>query len=239
MLVIGHRGCGAGATENTLFSFRRAIELGADGVELDVRSTADGMVVVHHDPVVAGFGPIHRLRAEQLPPHIPNLEQVLGLLSGVVVDIEVKNSHREIGHDPTEATSRRVAEIVARMNGPRQSPEVCVSSFSLASLDPLRDSALSMGLVIGHGANFLLGLRRAFEHGCSAVHAWRKTIGKSGITIAHELGIEVWAWTVDTPRATAQLRDAGADALITNRIQIARETLSHLGEEDAPRRGAT
>ena len=55
-LVLGHRGASAGAPENTVAAFTRARELGADGVELDVRRTADGVLVVHHDPDVRGVG---------------------------------------------------------------------------------------------------------------------------------------------------------------------------------------
>ena len=57
-LVFGHRGASAVAPENTILAFARARELGADGVELDVRRTADDVLVVHHDPHVDGFGVI-------------------------------------------------------------------------------------------------------------------------------------------------------------------------------------
>src|SRR5438045_594778 len=55
-LVLGHRGASAAARENTLAAFTRAREMGADGVELDVRRTADGVLVVHHDPDAEGVG---------------------------------------------------------------------------------------------------------------------------------------------------------------------------------------
>src|SRR3954469_3561814 len=57
-LVLGHRGASAAAPENTVAAFVRARELGADGVELDVRRAADDVLVVHHDPHVEGFGVI-------------------------------------------------------------------------------------------------------------------------------------------------------------------------------------
>ena len=55
--VIAHRGASADALENSLAAFRRAVALGADGIELDVHSTLDGAFVVHHDPVVPAVGP--------------------------------------------------------------------------------------------------------------------------------------------------------------------------------------
>ena len=65
-LVLGHRGAPRAARENTVEAFRRAVELGADGVELDVRRTADDVLVVHHDPAVEGVGPIVGATAAEL-----------------------------------------------------------------------------------------------------------------------------------------------------------------------------
>lgn len=69
-LVIGHRGAAAYAPENTLVSFRRALELGADALEFDVRRAADGVAVVMHDPTVDRTtdhtGPVHRYTSTEL-----------------------------------------------------------------------------------------------------------------------------------------------------------------------------
>ena len=68
--VLGHRGSpyrAAGIAENTLAAFDRSRQLGADGVELDVRMTADGELAVHHDPEVPGLGPVAGLNAAMLP----------------------------------------------------------------------------------------------------------------------------------------------------------------------------
>src|SRR5947209_6613253 len=80
-LVLGHRGASHARPENTLAAFARARELGADGVELDARRSADGWIVVHHDPAVIGFGLIAEngftaLRAAH--PEIPTLVEALG-----------------------------------------------------------------------------------------------------------------------------------------------------------------
>ena len=55
-LVFGHRGASAAAPENTVEAFSKARALGADGVELDVRRSADGVLMVHHDAEIAGLG---------------------------------------------------------------------------------------------------------------------------------------------------------------------------------------
>jgi Glycerophosphoryl diester phosphodiesterase len=112
-LVLAHRGACKRAPENTIEAFRLAAELGADGVELDARRTADGVIVVSHDPVIEGFGllvehPFATLRAEV--PSVPTLEEVLALLTGtldLLVNIEIKCF-------PTSPTPIRNASSCAR-----------------------------------------------------------------------------------------------------------------------------
>lgn len=77
-LVVAHRGASSVAPENTLEAFTRAIELGADVVELDVRRNHDGGLVITHDPLPA-------------PPEAPTLEQVVELCAGrIALDVELK-----------------------------------------------------------------------------------------------------------------------------------------------------
>src|SRR3954469_14433888 len=72
-LVLGHRGASAAAPENTVAAFARARELGADGVELDVRRSADGVLVVHHDPDLRDAGPIKAMTLAELRATQPDL----------------------------------------------------------------------------------------------------------------------------------------------------------------------
>ncbi len=96
-LVIAHRGASGDAYENSAAAFRRAVELRADGVELDIHATQDGHLLVHHDPEVKGLGSIAALPAASLARHhlpngepIPTLTEALSILTGLDVWIEVK-----------------------------------------------------------------------------------------------------------------------------------------------------
>src|ERR1043166_1798802 len=87
--VLAHRGPSGYACENSLAAFREAVRLGADGVELDIHTTADGSLLIHHDPVIPGLGPIsshplEAIRATPLPngEPIPILEEALAMLGG-------------------------------------------------------------------------------------------------------------------------------------------------------------
>ena len=96
-MVIAHRGASGDAYENSPAAFRRAVELRADGVELDIHATEDGHLLVHHDPQVTGLGMIGSLPAASLASHrlpngepIPTLAEALSILAGLDVWIEVK-----------------------------------------------------------------------------------------------------------------------------------------------------
>src|SRR3954471_19199034 len=85
-LRIAHRGMPRLARENTLPSFELAMDAGADGLELDVHTTADGVVVVHHDPDLGGGGRIDAMTLAELRRHeaapgvpIPTLEELCAL----------------------------------------------------------------------------------------------------------------------------------------------------------------
>jgi glycerophosphoryl diester phosphodiesterase len=83
-LVVAHRGASAIAAENTLAAFEAAIAIGADMVEFDVRSTADGVLVVTHDPLPSSS-------YEELQPRPPRLEEVVEVCAGRIgLDVELK-----------------------------------------------------------------------------------------------------------------------------------------------------
>ncbi len=99
--IIAHRGASARELENTLEAFRLAKELGADWVEMDVRQTSDGVLVLHHDAHLANSRsqPIASIDSQDLPPHVPTLAQALEVCEGVGVVVEIKNDPREPGYD--------------------------------------------------------------------------------------------------------------------------------------------
>ena len=136
--LLGHRGGSGPWRENTLEAFAGGIGLGADGVELDVRRTSDGRLVVHHDAEIAGIGAIAGLRASEIPPWVPGLEEALTACAGAAVNVEVKNAPTEPGFDPEETAATEVVAVLAGTGGGKAAPaHVIVSSFWPASLQAL------------------------------------------------------------------------------------------------------
>src|SRR5260370_6189299 len=93
--VLAHRGASAVAPENSLEAFCEARRLGADGVELDVRRSADGALVVHHDAEIAGVGRVAALKVVDLPPVVPLLEPAIAACGDLLVNIELKDLPRD------------------------------------------------------------------------------------------------------------------------------------------------
>jgi glycerophosphoryl diester phosphodiesterase len=133
VLVIAHRGAPRRARENTVASFRAAVEAGAGAIELDVRRTADDALVVHHDPALEDGRPLSSCRRDELPAHIPTMATALDACAGTVVDVEIKNLPGEADFDPTDA----IADAVVALLGARPEPQETwlISSFRRETID--------------------------------------------------------------------------------------------------------
>ncbi|HEY9647270.1 MAG TPA: glycerophosphodiester phosphodiesterase [Chroococcidiopsis sp.] len=98
-LVIAHRGASAYEPENTMAAFRRAIALGADMIELDVRRSQDGVLVIHHDADLEGqaIATLTWNEIQAIAPQVPTLDAVIALCKGkILLDVELK----ETGYEP-------------------------------------------------------------------------------------------------------------------------------------------
>lgn len=228
-LIYAHRGASAKAPENTIRAFEVAIEEKADGVELDVRLAADGIVVVAHDPdlkrVAGRPGRVAALSSRELgalSPAIPTLDETLDLLlpSELRINVEIKPDV------PSRlALTRAVAAIWERRRLPER---VFISSFWPAILIGLRwmrcpaeqaflFDAEHTGIWRAAMIERLLTLEGVHPHFplCTpeTVAAWRSR------------GRFVNAWTVDAPERALALAQMGVDGLITNDPAAVRKAL--------------
>jgi glycerophosphoryl diester phosphodiesterase len=224
VLVIGHRGAAAHAPENTLASFRKALELGADMIELDVHLSSDGELVVIHDDTLDrttdGFGPVSSMTLSDLREldagggeRVPMLREVLELIGGQCgVDIELKG----------EGTAGPVASMLRRSvdEGPFAPGSLLVTSFNpieLMEFAPLcpevRIGILVEGVpegvveVGGHLAVRTIGL----DHRFMTEEVVRECI---------RAGFEVHAWTVNDMERARMLIGWGVGAIITDRPEL-------------------
>jgi len=216
--VFAHRGCTEdGFIENTLEAFTQAGRRGADGVELDVRLTADGALAVHHDAEVPGAGPVSSLGVADLPAHVPLLGDVLAVCDGMVVNVEIKNPPQDPGFDPSEAVAGLTAAVIEEEGW---SGRVLVSSFQVATLRAVQaaDGRLALGALWGFGDDPGAALREAAETGIGAVHPFVSVVTPELVVGAHALGLAVNVWTVNATDDLAAMVALGVDAVITDRL---------------------
>ena len=218
--VFAHRGCTDGFVENTLVAFAEARRLGADGVELDVRLTADGALAVHHDAEVPGAGPVANLGVSELPGHVPLLADALAVCEGMVVNVEIKNAPSDPGHDPGEAVAALTA---ATLEETGWTSRVIVSSFQLPTLRAVRaaDSRLALGMLWGIVANPAEALAEALSGGFRAIHPFVASVDPALVERAHAAGLGVNVWTVNAPEDLRAMVAARVDAVITDRLRDA------------------
>lgn len=196
-----------------------AVAARADGVELDVRRSADGALVVHHDAEIEGLGLIRDLRAADLPVWVPLLDQAVEACAGLQVNIEIKNLPTEPDFDSTEGLATQVARFV--VDGDLVD-RVIVSSFNLKAIAQVRaaEPAVSTGYLTLPIWDQRACLDQIRAGGHQALHPQHLAVNDELCRAAHDEGVVVNTWTVDDPDRMVWLAEAGVDAIITNRPEV-------------------
>ena len=212
--VIAHRGASRLARENTIEAFRTAVSVGAAGIELDARRSADGVLVVHHDARVAGR-PLVELPAADLPPWIPTLASALDACEGAFVNVEIKNDPSEPDFDPQETVAAGViAELARRSNAPSN---WIISSFRIETVDRCRElnqAIPTAWLTINAPGSAEIESVAAAGH--AAVHPWVPTVDQPLIDACHAAGLRVNTWTCNEPERAVELASWGIDGICTD-----------------------
>ena len=216
---IGHRGAPREYPENTLPAFARAIERGADGIELDVHVTTDGVPVVHHDPEVrVGAGRAasralaqmswKQVSAVEVSPGIaiPSLEQVLTAVGDrATVYVELK------GRNSAEATLDLIATTSARCAVHSFDHEAIARAAELAP-------AVRRGILFDDYPSDIDAAMRD----SSALDVWPewRLIDAPLVARVHARGGRVIAWTVNTTAAAEELIRLGVDGLCGDDVRL-------------------
>lgn len=222
--IFAHRGSAHLNRENTVGAFVAARELGADGIELDVRRTADGALVVHHDAELPDAGPIAELSLAELPEWLPSLEAALDACRPIQVNVEIKQREGEWGPELDDPLAFDVARLLARRS---EAARIIVSSFSLRTINAVRATvpSLATAFLVEVAEDPFRAIATAHEHGHGGVHPFFLSVDKALIRDAKAEGIAIRTWTVDDPARIAALADMGAAAVITNDVPAARRAL--------------
>lgn len=239
-LNIGHRGASAAAPQNTLAAFHQAIELGADGVELDAQLSADGVVVVMHDFVVEtttdGAGRVadktlaelkaldagSKFSHEFAGERIPTLAQVFEAVKDkLLVNIELK--------DFDSFGGRLEAPVLEVVRKHAMEKRVLFSSFNPFVLRAVKRLAPDIPAGLLYREDLAIHLRRAWlapfiPH--EARHPRFPMVTEATLEWCHARGLRVNTWTVDEPAEMRRLIALGVDGIITNKPGVLRSVLA-------------
>ena len=219
-LVIAHRGASGYAPENTLPAFRKALELNADMIELDVYTLADGEVVCFHDDglerLTGGEGLItdftlpelSQLRVAGKHP-IPRLTEVLDLIARKLrINVELKGPG-------TAAPVHAIIEEYTKNHG-WEKTDFLISSFRQTELRRMRtlDAEIPVG-ILPHDAP-LAALEIGRELDAESINAYHETLDPESVRTIHDAGFRIYAWTVNEHADIHRLLELGIDGLITN-----------------------
>ncbi|MBL1068111.1 glycerophosphodiester phosphodiesterase family protein [Streptomyces sp. 7-21] len=218
LLTVGHRGLMGAEPENTLRSFRRADREGLDAVELDLRLSKDGELVVMHDAEVDrttdGSGAVAAL----------TLAELRGLDAGLGERVPLFTEALDAVRAPLQAEikDRAAAQVLARVLAERdEDRRVTVISFHDEALREI--SALlpgvARGLVAGRSAPSVP--ERAAALGASLVSCELRWLDEETVGRCHDAGLTVLAWTVNTGEELSRARQLGLDGIVTDRPEIA------------------
>jgi glycerophosphoryl diester phosphodiesterase len=217
-LIISHAACGGHAKENTLAGIRKAIELGAEGIEIDVQASADGVPVLMHDLTVDrttnGSGEVAALSLAELRvldaggEPVPTLAEVLDLTQGkVLLIMEIKQP--------------AIEEQIARLVHEKQAlDDVMAWSFHPAALKGMRAAEPQIPcalLVAGESIAKWPKMRSlAVKLGAQGVSVFAPAIDERISADCRRRGLALYAWTPDTETAIERSIRAGVDGVCSN-----------------------
>ena len=216
--VVAHRGASGYEPENTLRALKRAIEMGADMVEVDVRLSKDGVPVIMHDETLDrttdGSGRVSDYTVDQLRgldaglgEKIPLLSEVLDLVKGKAgLLLELKE---------VEA-SRPSLKMVEEKDVVNQVMFISFHREALESIAQARVDAFR-GLIYARPGDHLVAAKRMR---CIAVAPYYRLATAKAIGFAHRLKLKVNVWTVDDLKTARLMAERGVDAITTNKPDL-------------------
>jgi len=223
-LIIAHRGANSFAPENSLSAFEKALEIGCDGIEMDLRFTASGDVVVFHDRNLyrmTGFrgrvqqmdlSAIRKYPLKDVSEHkIPTLQEALELIRDralIILDIK-KESLRKNGFE------EKICQILKDF---RLVDNVVISSFNPLVLKNIFRIApqFHLGFIFRSRSHIFMSNGTPLR----SLHARYRILSTRYVTTLQQQGYRIYAWTIDKADQMWKVVRKGVDGIITNKPEI-------------------
>lgn len=237
-MVYAHRGASAYAPENTVSAFKKALDLKADGIEIDIHLTKDNEIVVTHDGVLGRTsnlrGPVNKLTLMQLKEgdfggwfsdefadeRIPTLEETLKLLdqTGVILNIEIKKNFYT-----NKGIEEKMIELIHKYDFERQ---VIISSFNHYSLMTVKKIDERIKTAVLYSEQMYNPWEYAVIAKADAIHPFYESITEEAVDRCLKNNIMVNPYTVDNPEHIAKLAKWNVSGVITNYPDTALDIIS-------------
>ena len=254
-LVIAHRGGRSLGPESTLYTFRRAVDLGVDVIETDLHSTKDGQLVIIHDSTVDrttnGSGPVsgftlkdlqsldaafhwspdkgrtYPLRGKGLT--VPTLAEAFTALPTIRMNIEIKESNPEV-----------IAPLCNRIRNFKKTNQVMIASFDVSQLNRLRSQCPEVATSVGAREAFVFygvqwaHLENIYSPPAQALQVPERygryqVITPRFLEAAHARNMRVHVWTVNEPQPMQRLLKLGVDGIMTDYPEMLLQVLKRDG----------
>ncbi|NJD57275.1 MAG: glycerophosphodiester phosphodiesterase [Nitrospirae bacterium] len=216
LLKVGHRGARAYETENTLESFGRAIALGANAVELDIRRSGDGNLIVSHDDN------LKRVFGIDLPVGTASLKELRDATGGRIATFEESLEFIGSRADKILAELKESGyekDVLARIVKKKVIDRVIVTSFHEAALSAIRDlnAKIETGLIY---AKFINPVEAALRLNAQYLLPLYRFVHARDVEKAHRNGLKVIVWTINTKEEARQFIAKGVDGIATDKPDI-------------------
>ena len=219
-LKIGHRGAKAYVVENTIASIEKALELGVDGIEIDVHKCASGELVVFHDytldRITNGSGDIGKYTLSELKClkiegefSIPTLQDVLECIDKkCMLNIELK------GKDTAAETCKIVTKYIEEKGWAHT--DFIISSFHYHELEDVFKINPNFRLGVLTETSVYDALEFAKTINAYAIHPDFSLLSKQKVKLAQSQGYKVFTWTVNDDESIKRMTSYGVDAIISD-----------------------
>lgn len=227
-LVYAHRGDRSRAPDNTLEAFQLAVEAGADGIEIDIRRTSDGEIIVSHDDRHPGHAPFVEMTLADVRDALPQVPTFIETLEAVPqnvwLNVEIKNFPNAADYDTSGWMVDTTIETIESFDDPAR---ILLSSFDNQTIRRAGTKLPSLlrGQLIRAPFDIGTAIDEAIEHGNAALHPNMGYFGKSAMEMAARIksaGLAMAVWGANTTADVRLLLEVGADAIITDDPRMAR-----------------
>ncbi len=233
-LVYAHRGDSAHAHDNSIEALTLAVEAGTDGIEVDVRRSSDGHLILAHDGIHPTLGALSRRTLDEIrgsDDRIPTLREGLCAIPRTTfVNLEIKNHRMEKGFD---AKRTIVDDVLSEVEDYDDASRILLSSFDRFAVRRSRQIApeVATGLLVPRRTPLGLATRLAHRAGHRTVHLAAPHLAEDPGRVVHRaatLGLGVIGWTIDDPNEIERLFRCGVIAIVTNDPAVGREVVESL-----------